>query len=699
MECWHIREHNGNIRVMSKVTEDGGIFYTCEYYREKNKLTQIGVKFDGAARVVVEQFGTIKVPLLYDEHTQIWYHARSFWQDGGYTQQTDSIFGINAGGSFTLKAYSESGALLAAREVIITPANMSLEEYYEMQYEVQRLLEIFSVDYKANPSAEQARFSTIQLPFFPLESLRNIILHAAQILAAIATEPSYALKMVTQKIGRQHITKWSAKTILQSELTGADKVRVDVPEASHDIHEHQMLRRMLVQFEERIGRERKVEDNYVRRLQAELAELQRAIDVETSLKLRAPMEKQKAYLTSDLTELASRATNWTELMRQVETMLDYDFLQFGEMDVEETHLFRMHPLYSELYMSYCAFEALLPVYSPSLRLFMQSILKSPTLYEMWVLVKLIEHMQQWGVDAHQFYEEIIEMHATTGSIRGYIGRFNLPDKPFDLKVYYDCVHTETGLRPDFIISFIDGYEHEDLHILDAKYKAYSVMEDGESALRKDLIRSGRRYLEQFVDAPQFTYKTASIVHPDIASTWWNVKDRAINEAAKAHRYAHFAFTPRQQHALSIYLKRMLHENNGISWCCPQCASTQVSIEWGDKYTDRNQRQVRKWKVTYICEQCCVVWVANYCGTCVANGRNLISYYDEAEGRQLFRPSPLYKYATNNYNMQVAKQWNVHCPTCFATAKNPAIEHTSNLLTGEQVVIAEEVDEWELFFQQ
>ncbi|MER2107243.1 MAG: hypothetical protein ABS949_09915 [Solibacillus sp.] len=691
MECWHISERNGLIQVMGQVTQYEGVFHTCEYHRENGKLVQIGVRADQAKKVIVQQFEQLEVPLTYNEEYQIWYHARSFWQDGGYEQKTDGIFGINAGGSFILKAYDANGELLEEQEVVITPANMSLEEYHEMQYEVQRLLEIFSMDYASNSSTEEVKFSTIHLPFFPLSQLTKILRHFDQILVGIAVEPSYTLTTVSQKMQRQHITKWDAKTILQSEMSATEKVRVNVQEASQNIQEHRMLRYMLQQFDERIQLERNVEDNYLVKLEAELAELVLAIDRERSAKLLATMKNQRIHLQKDREQLKARAKSWQAVATAVQAMLEYDFLRFGEQEVEETHLFRMHPLYSELYMSYMEYESLLPVYSPSLRLFIQSILKSPTLYEIWVLLKLLERFQIWGADCHQFYEEIMERYAVHGTISGYVGQFELVNKPFNLRVYYDYKHEGNGLRPDFMLEFFTNdaqYTMSQRHFLDAKYKAYHVMNGGVAELREDLRHSARRYLERFVQTAECEYKSASIIHPDVPSTWWNVMGQDVNPQQEVHRYAHFAFTPRNQQALAIYLKRILHESSGAGHCCPNCASAYVTVEYGPKIAQG--REVRKWKVTYICESCHLVWVANYCRACVNNHRHLIPYYDHLENRHLLKPTPLYKYATNNFNVQVRDQWNVHCPACFATANNDDVRYRTDLLTGQYEI--EEDDE-------
>lgn len=60
--------------------------------------------------------------------------------------------------------------------------------------------------------------------------------------------------------------------------------------------------------------------------------------------------------------------------------------------------------YLMLYSIWIYRQNLSPVLSESFRLFIQSILKSPTLYEIWVLLKIIEQFSQWGVNPYEFIQ-------------------------------------------------------------------------------------------------------------------------------------------------------------------------------------------------------------------------------------------------------------------------------------------------------
>lgn len=97
-------------------------------------------------KVLIEQFKQPVATLTKDNKTNIWYHKPSKWLADGFEQSTDSIFGINAGGSFDIVAYDVDNLELARAQVNITPGTISIKEYAFMQQEVRRLFELFSYD-------------------------------------------------------------------------------------------------------------------------------------------------------------------------------------------------------------------------------------------------------------------------------------------------------------------------------------------------------------------------------------------------------------------------------------------------------------------------------------------------------------------------------------------------------------------------
>ncbi|KMN41284.1 hypothetical protein [Lysinibacillus sp. LK3] len=684
MKCFHITKKGNEIQIINELAFSQGIYYTCEYNRVKKKMTQIGVQIPSAVKVVVEQFNNVVATLTYDELNEVWYHREKRWISDDFIQKTDSIFGVNAGGSFQIKGYDSTMELLASQEVIVTPGTMSIEEYIEMQLEVKRLFDIFSYDYMQNSYVEEMKLQSIQLPFFPIDTLAGMITNIENLLKRIAKEPANELTIMPIKVWRHQVKKWRVKTILQMELNESDKIKTDVYTTSTDIKEHRMIRRMLEILLERINTEQSAETNFILGLLGEISELKQAIDKEKSFKLKQVMKNQLISLQMDVRKLQLRTNQWFNFNRTINSLINYDFLQFDSMEIEETHLFRMHPLYSDLYEVYLQYEKLVPKHSTTFRFFVQSILKSPTLYEIWILLKIFEQLKAWGADLKIFIDDIKNRFLEKGTISEYKGIFKLENAPFNVAIYYDFLHEQSGYRPDFII----GIYHKEkkrwfMHILDAKYKEYSAMKNGVDVLRTDLLRSATRYLATFESNESVNFRTAAIIHPDQNIGWWNIKDAEINLSRQQHTYAHFSFTPRNQQNLHIYLKRLLHEKSALGYFCLNCAK-KVDGEIGYIRKDRYNKLLRKWKNTYICDSCQIVWVENYCGDCAKKGKDLIDYYDLNEQLWLKRPRPLYKYATYNFNVQVNDEWNVHCPTCYATANNSNLNIEYNLLMGETI---------------
>lgn len=119
-------------------------------------------------------------------------------------------------------------------------------------------------------------------------------------------------------------------------------------------------------------------------------------------------------------------------------------------------------------------------------------------------------------------------------------------------------------------------------------------------------------------------------------------------------------SPSRSENLHVYFKRLLHEGSQYEDCCPSCGKSRKGVQKNIKIIPgkgRSGRNKRSWKTQYTCDDCHELWVANFCSDCSYNNRNNLSKdaYDY--------PRPLYKYPTNNYNIQVRDEWEVHCPTC------------------------------------
>jgi hypothetical protein len=675
MQLFHVIKDKNRLVVHEELQFNGKEYFTCEYNKIKKRMSQIGVLIDKASRVIVKQFEIEVAQLTLDHESGIWYHNQKQWIEDSFKQTTDSIFGINAGGSFEVVAYDLLSEEFAKATVNITPGTMSIEEYQQMQQEVRRLFELFSYDLTKIDFNEENILKRIQLPFYPQQQFQGLFEQFLECFYEITKMPEQELIKIEKKVNLNQVKKWTPSVIIENVIKQNGKVTTTINEKTTEIKEHRMIRFMVEEFQQRVDMELVAEQKYLMSLLDELDQLEDVEKREMSplaLNFRNLIE----IIQSDCAKLEKRIDNWVNMNREIDGLLEHPILQCEPQLIEETHLFRMHPYYSQVFSLFIEYEDLSPVLSYSFRLFIQSILKSPTLYEIWVLLKIIEQISQWGVNPYEFIQDIQEKYLEQKSISGYKKQFKLENRPFDIGLYYDYTFGETGYRPDFVIGFFDSSNGKwYMHTLDAKYKFYSKMKKGEQKILNDLEHSGTRYLnELFLNDKRVLLKSATLVHTDINSVNWNVKHQSVNPNRVQHQIAHFYFTPNNNTNLEIYFNRLLHECSHFEFCCRKCSKKLD----GTKEEKEPFGNKLRWKTTYICEECDEVWVANFCSSCSFNDRGLRNII--IDGRTYRYPRPLYKYPTNNYNLQVEDNWDVHCPTCNKTAN-----HWININSHEDIL--------------
>lgn len=676
LKLYHVVKEKGQLAIYDELQFDGNTYFTCEYNKIKKRMTQIGVSVEGANRVVVKQFGMEVAQLTLDEESSIWYHGQKEWIEDGFSQTTDSIFGINAGGSFDVVAYDENNNEIAKVAVIITPGTMSIEEYQQMQQEVRRLFELFSYDLTKIDHNKENYLRRIQLPFYPQQQFQELFDQFFDCFNEILKMPEQELIQIEKKISLHQVKKWIPSIIIENEIKQNGKVTASISEKTTDIKEHRMIKFMVEEFQQRIDMELAAERKHLSSLQNELQQLVEVEKMEQSSSLASNFRNLIEIVSSDCEKLKHRIDMWEKMRMKVDELLNHPLLQCESQILEETHLFRMHPFYNEIYSIYIAYENLSPILSETFRLFIQSILKSPTLYEIWILLKIIEQISQWGVNPNEFIKDVQEKYLNQKTISRYKKLFRLVDKPFNIALCYDCTFNETGYKPDFVIGFFNKKKKKwYMHTLDAKYKCYSKMTRGRNKIINDLERSGTRYLNELFRNVQNVYlQSATLVHTDIDSLNWNVKDQTLNPNCHQHKLAHFYLTPSESKNLSVYLKRLLHECSHFESCCPKCGKKIDGIkEEKEPYGNK-----LRWKTTYICKECEEVWVANFCSSCFYNNRGLKN--TTIQGKIYRYSRPLYKYPTNNYNLQVEDNWDVHCPMCNKTAN-----HWLNFIIQEDIL--------------
>lgn len=651
---------NDEVICESELQYDGKEYFSCEYNKIKGKITQIGVRVD-AVEVVVHQFGKPILALFYNEQADMWYQKSSSWVENNFKHRTDGIFGINVGGNFEIVALDKEGVAFEKACVNITPGTMSIEEYKTMQQEVRHLFEIFSYDLKDDIFQENNLLRRVQLPLFPLEKFQQLILKTEIIFNELSERPEVELRQVMKKVHVKDIRKWTPALIIEDAIKQQGKVSAITNERVTDLRENRMIKFMMDEYLRRAKNELEAEQRQKQTFQLEMDELHVML-AQTAGELTIKPKQLLEVLQKDIALLDDRLNQWKTIIHIIEEIINNPLLEVESEDPEETHLFRMHPLYSELYDQYLQYENLLPELTDTFRLFIQSLLKSPTLYEVWVLLKIIQQLTEWGLEAKEFITDLEKNYSqlNTHVIRGYRKKFHLKDRPFDIAIYYDYTFEETGYRPDFVIGFLNKQTHKWIfHTLDVKYKNYSVLKNGRANYLADLNRSAYRYLQELL-RPQHTVQSASLVHLDDVAKNWNVKPANLLPNTAHHQLAHFMLSPSRSENLHVYFKRLLHEGSQYEDCCPSCGKSRKGVQKNIKIIPgkgRSGRNKRSWKTQYTCDDCHELWVANFCSDCSYNNRNNLSKdaYDY--------PRPLYKYPTNNYNIQVRDEWEVHCPTC------------------------------------
>lgn len=667
VKLFHIID-DGQIQIMNALQYDGQQFFSCEYNRHAKGMRQIGVRVAGAAEVVVKQFERRVTSLVYNAEANIWHQKKVQWLEGGHTRQTDGIFGINVGGSFEVEALDAYGRQLSSAQVSITPGTMSIEQYKEMQHDVRRLFELFSYEIATDEAGEHQFLHRTQFPLFPLEKLQRIVEQLVELMNELEERPEVELQPTTKKVHIKDVRKWTPSIIIQHALYEQDKVNATVYEPATTIKENAMLREIIEQLLERIQSELLAEQQQQRSLDNEIEQLNTMIAQSTSNFTEKP-KQLLANLRDDVNMLENREAVWQTLTKQLQELKQLSILQVERQTVEETHLFRMHVHYSAIYDLFMQYETLTPKLTTTMRTFIETLLKSPKLYEIWVFLKLVEAFSRWGLNVKAFVEDVQTKYAA-GDIpllSGYRKRFHLHNQPYDISLYYDVPiqQNEREYRPDFVIGLYNKQTKTwRLHTLDVKYKNYTAIHDGERMYVEDLQRSAYRYWhELFRNEPNKVVKTATIVHLDDTRIDWNIRNTSFVQNLHQHTLANFMFSPHNQDNLSIYLKRILHENSGFAICCPSCGKEKIGeITVHTPYEDK-----RRWKTTYKCNDCNELWVANFCGDCFYYNRQLYRAID-TDGNAYRYPRPLFKYPTKNYNKQVEERWDVHCPCCNKLAR-------------------------------
>lgn len=616
-----------SVRKIQPLLKSQGSYHFTEYSRHQGEFLRVGVEAIGAH--------AIKLNGIDDVHFIRSCHDEDLW----YMQPEDQEIGLNVCGQFTIEAYNASDHLITAETLIVTPSTLSLKQYEYMQAEVRDLMSAFHL--KPHESDGVSKYSASQ--HVSVNQLADLIDRFTDALGDVSVAPTESLVRVPIKIQRENVTQWTARTILSAQSSaGQPKIKVDSVESSHDLIEHRMIRTML-----------DITYAYLKQLYAvEVSRMQMFQSENDARKDNAfqPNQRQSGLflimrektktVASLLSKSEERITLLEGMKQSIKFFLEEDPLfNVSSEEIKGTHLFFHEPRYKEVFECFEEILSMTPQITIEKKHFIDSLIKSPLLFEIWTLLQLYagcirlkfippgpitELMYQWYQARHQ--------------LRGFkLTLTHLQTKDAITIIYEPTLQSSEGKnrRPDYFISFKshdDGTTHR--HTLDAKYKPYG-QPGFYRRLSSDLKRSCKRYFDDF-KGTEYEITSATLVHSDASQDihHWNIKNRDH----APHRYAQFNIAPGQTTHLATYIKRLIHHYGEMYGYCPSCGTVTKGIDEG-------------YKVTYVCA-CQEVWVNNTCR----------SEFKRDHPIHL-KSSRLLKYAHGNYNHQVANNWDVHCPVC------------------------------------
>lgn len=643
MKLYSISHTKEKIIVEKTLPKRNELYYAFEYEKGKKKLMQVGVECDSATSVLVKQ-KDITISLVKSKNG-IWYHASSTWKASLYDERTEGIFGLNVGGDFFIQCWNDN-ELIDEAHVAIIPQVFSLHEYRSMQQEVIQLIESFSLDLVKNPQNEEIYLKRVQRYLYPLSEFEQIVNQFVVILDEIIDSPAFKLDEELVKRHKQNIKRWSPQLIIEASVTQKEYFTTTQRVQSFNIVEHQMIRTMIMEFLNRMNVEREKEQLYINQLNKDLDNLQITLN-NINVTQKNILEGLKIQIEHDLRILIYRKERLDALFANISVYLETPLFNREAKPVEETHLFKMDVKYNEVFELYIKFKEIRKELQAGLQLFIKSLLKSPTLYEVWILLKMVEQLKQWSFDSKIFIDWLQNKYFNIELLEGFDEIFELPNMPFRVRIMFNVYLKNIDMKPDYLIGIQQKNNGRwQWHTADAKYKIFNEKQIRE--LQDSINRSAIRYKNNII-IEGVPITSSVIIHPNLNVVHWNLKF----DGGQPHSFSQFYVKPSDTSLLRVYFKRLLHHFGKFENICPTCNTV----------TSGSPKTSNPNILTYVCSSCSEVWVSSHCWSC-----------GEQKGT-------LFKYAIDNYNFQVEKQWNVHCPRCYADANAHYSQDASVLKEG------------------
>lgn len=605
-----------------------------------------------------------RIPLIYDEQWDVWY-------DKGDEFEERSPIGINQCGTFFFEAEDGDGYIIGrSADVSITSSLLTEEEFQQMKDEIVGMLEDLFTANKGPATPMKLWRENVEVARYALDQMKK--LH--EVLLELEEAPHEQLIREHHLITSSKIKRFNAEFLINRKLFPfKDKFLIPVNVRSIDIPEHRMIRwglERLIDYADRYLRQarNRKRDLYQRRdflTHALSNQHDHRLGLFEEERIRNSIKKDLDYVSESLQLVCKSERYWKEIGEIAKNCLSLHYLNVGEEELEQTHLFTFSPLYSEAYqylddlLNLKPLKQLSNTYVP--------LQKSPKLYEIWCLLSIIHSLiYECGFFPTQNpYIQIQRYLQRKGGLEGISFTFNRPVYRYKeyrelqktnltLEVHYErpFLDTEKSYRPDFTFTFRDDFQAETA-FLDAKYKPLPNWEHWIEIIR-DV--SFEKYYEPLPKKPIASF----LIHPnklnDVSVHTWNATMNHRKQEELRHRLGSFEYKPSNKKEFVKWMNMLLHYHLRYNGVCLHCGSHLPA-----------KCELFSWKKYFTCSNpdCEAFWVESSCFNRKRARRAQKDAHDPSTAI-LFKYT---KHSRMNYHKETTNEWDVFCPVCNKCAQD------------------------------
>ncbi|OKO93064.1 hypothetical protein BRO54_2127 [Geobacillus proteiniphilus] len=608
-----------------------------------------------------------RIPLIYDEQWDVWY-------DKGDELEERSPIGINQCGTFFFEAEDGDGYIIdRSSDVYITSSLLTEEEFQQMKDEIVHMLEDLLTANEGPATPMRLWRENVEAAQYALEQTKK--LH--EVLLELEDAPHEQLIREQQLVPSSKIKRFNAEFLINRKLFPfKDKFSIPVNVRSIDILEHRMIRwglERLIDYADRYLRQarNRKRDLCQRRdflIYALSSEKDQRLGIWEQKRINNSIKKDLVHVSEFLRLVCESERYWEEIVDIAKKCLNLHYLNVGEEELAQTHLFTFSPLYSEAYqylddlLNLKPLKQLSNTYAP--------LQKSPKLYEVWCLLSIIHSLiYECGfIPVQNPYTQIQRRLQRKRGLEGisftfhrpvyrYENSYELQEMDLTLEVYYErpFLDAEKSYRPDFTFIFRDSFRTETA-FLDAKYKPLPNREYWAEIVR-DV--SFEKYYEPLPKKPIASF----LMHPnklkDVSIHTWNAAINHRKQEELRHRLGSFDYKPSNKKGFVKWMNMLLHYHLGYNGVCMHCgAHFPAKCEY-------DVQQKKKKYFTCSNPECEAFWVESFC----FNRKGRIYAKKDAHESSTATLFKYTKHSGMNYHKETPDEWDVFCPVCNKRAQD------------------------------